>query len=132
MRIAQITDGTSNTLMVAERPPSPLGGIGSWSHDGYGQTASGVSNSQFPDYPNTASGDVATVAACFSTHPWQMGGPMDVNNVCSVLHIWSLHGGSGANFVMADGSVHFIPYSATALLLPLSTIAGGEVAPDVF
>jgi prepilin-type N-terminal cleavage/methylation domain-containing protein/prepilin-type processing-associated H-X9-DG protein len=126
VRIASITDGTSNTLMVGERPPSPLGGIGTWSAPETGQTASGVANSRFPSVLFLLPGDLPTTA-CLPT-PWELGGPMDINNPCSVLHMWSLHGGHGANFVMADGSVHFILNSSAALLPALATMAGGEVA----
>ena len=41
-----------------------------------------------------------------------------------------IHGGSP--FVLADGSVHFIKYSADAILPALGSRAGGEIAevPD--
>jgi prepilin-type processing-associated H-X9-DG protein len=35
----------------------------------------------------------------------------------------------GANFLFADGSVKFLPYSAAPLLPALATRNGGEVAP---
>ena len=51
---------------------------------------------------------------------------------CSFNHFWSMHTG-GANFVLADGSVRFISYSAaTTTLLQLSTYAGGEVVTGEF
>jgi prepilin-type processing-associated H-X9-DG protein len=43
-----------------------------------------------------------------------------------VFHFWSLHIG-GANFVFADGSVHFLPYSAAPILPALASRDGGEV-----
>jgi prepilin-type processing-associated H-X9-DG protein len=46
-------------------------------------------------------------------------------NGCDVNHFWSLHIG-GANFAFADGSVHFILYSAAAMLPALATRNGDE------
>ena len=39
---------------------------------------------------------------------------------------WSPHSG-GAHFLFADGSVHFLNYSAAPLLPALASRAGGEV-----
>ena len=57
--------------------------------------------------------------------------PGDFKNQCDAFHFWSPHPG-GANFAFADGSVHFLTYSADAILPALATRAGGEVAtvPD--
>jgi len=48
-----------------------------------------------------------------------------------VLHFWSLHPG-GANFLICDGSVHFIDYNAAPLMHALATRAGHEIVtvPD--
>ena len=46
--------------------------------------------------------------------------------MCSYNHIWSFHT-NGANFAFADGSVRFLPYSASQILIPLATRDGGEV-----
>ncbi|MEO2089144.1 MAG: H-X9-DG-CTERM domain-containing protein, partial [Gemmataceae bacterium] len=55
----------------------------------------------------------------------------DLSRKCDAFHFWSLHSG-GANFAFADGSVHFLNYSADAILPALATRAGGEVValPD--
>jgi prepilin-type processing-associated H-X9-DG protein len=43
-----------------------------------------------------------------------------------MFHFWSLHAG-GAQFLFADGAVHFLPYSAAHLLPALASRNGGEV-----
>ncbi len=53
-------------------------------------------------------------------------GPGRLDNPCDRLHLWSLHPG-GANFLFADGSVRFLPYSARNVLDALASIQGGEV-----
>lgn len=45
-----------------------------------------------------------------------------------MFQYWSLHGGGGANFAFADGSVHFLSYSAVEILPALATRSGGELA----
>jgi prepilin-type N-terminal cleavage/methylation domain-containing protein len=52
-RITNITDGTSNTIMVAERPPSPDRWYGWWSNGGYGDTVLGAAN-MGPFYDSSA------------------------------------------------------------------------------
>jgi len=51
--------------------------------------------------------------------------------MCDQFHFWSLHSG-GANFVFADGSVHYLPYSSDNIFPALATRAGGETVsiPD--
>jgi prepilin-type N-terminal cleavage/methylation domain-containing protein/prepilin-type processing-associated H-X9-DG protein len=119
--IAGITDGTSQTLLVGERPPSGDMNLGwPWfcgdgnTGDGEGDVVLGVREVNDPSN--------------FPQCPW---GPYHftpgrIDNTCDAFHFWSLHSG-GANFLFADGSVHFLGYSADGILPGLATRAGGEV-----
>jgi prepilin-type N-terminal cleavage/methylation domain-containing protein/prepilin-type processing-associated H-X9-DG protein len=126
IRIADVTDGTSNTLMVGERPPSADEALGWW-YAGEGQAKDG-------------SGDMVLGVREYNTgSPWGRGCPYGpyafragrVSNQCDAFHFWSLHPG-GAHFLFADGSVHFLSYSVDSLLPALSSRAGGEAVnlPD--
>jgi prepilin-type processing-associated H-X9-DG protein len=123
IRLADITDGTSNTLMVGERPPPATLQAGQWyPHLQSGGGAFGALRG--PDEA-LAEGSVADLSdACAG--PFRFG-PGRLDNPCDRYHFWSLHPG-GAHFLMADGSVHFLSYDAGAVLPALATRAGGEVA----
>ncbi|MBY0231006.1 MAG: DUF1559 domain-containing protein [Gemmataceae bacterium] len=122
IKMADITDGTSNTLLIGERPPGPNGDASGWFiHEG-------TSLSPF----------TTLMATDDYRHNWPDkgcpgpgapgGGPLRpgrLQNPCDRSHYWSLHP-RGANFAFADGSVRFLPYSANGLLPALSTRAGGE------
>jgi prepilin-type N-terminal cleavage/methylation domain-containing protein/prepilin-type processing-associated H-X9-DG protein len=125
VRFADIIDGTSNTLMVGERPPSTDGVLGWWyagegqSRDGSGDMVLGVLEENVSIYgPGCSRG------------PYHFG-PGIPNNQCDAFHFWSLHSG-GANFLFADGSVHFLAYSVDDVLPALATRAGREIVmlPD--
>jgi prepilin-type N-terminal cleavage/methylation domain-containing protein/prepilin-type processing-associated H-X9-DG protein len=123
-RVTDITDGTSNTMMLSEmsgRPrvwvagpkPSPTlpaktYGFGAWAHND------------------------AHYVSCFTGDGLVVPGPCVIN--CSNnFGIFSFHTG-GTNTIFADGSVHFLP-SATSLstVFGLITFAGGEVfSADAF
>jgi prepilin-type processing-associated H-X9-DG protein len=90
-------------------------------------------------YAGTGQSDDGSAAAVMSVRErvvsiWGFGclpGPYHftpgrLDNQCDAFHFWSLHSG-GANFLFADGSVRFPPYSADAVLPALATRAGGEV-----
>lgn len=119
VRFADITDGTSNTLMVGERPPSSDHRWGWW-YAGIGQEYDGSADSLLgvKDYRTTY-----RTPTC-PQGPYAFG-PDDLANDCSIFHFWSMHIG-GAHFLMADGSVRFLAYSAEPLLPALSTRQGGE------
>lgn len=128
IRFAQITDGASNTLAVGERPPSSDGWYGWW-YGGWGQDRNGsadmvlgVREKNYSDYP--------PVRASCPIGPYQYGLGRD-DNICDCLHFWSHHPG-GASFLFADGSVHFLPYSAASIMPALATRSGGEAVglPD--
>lgn len=118
---ADVTDGTSYTVAVGERPPSPDGWWGWW-YGGWGQRGDGAADmvlgvkeknySLWPDTRNCLVG------------PYEYG-PGNAKNMCDVFHFWSHHPG-GANFLFVDGSVHFLPYGARPMMRALATIAGGE------
>jgi prepilin-type N-terminal cleavage/methylation domain-containing protein len=129
IRIAEITDGTSNTLMVGERPPTADLAYGWWFvGDGYD--------------------DVGTGDVTLGSHEWQyysyelqpkyhcpaqlklgfQAGNM--NNNCDQAHFWSLHAGGG-NFAVADGSVRFLNYALPdSLFQALCTRGGGETVSE--
>jgi prepilin-type N-terminal cleavage/methylation domain-containing protein/prepilin-type processing-associated H-X9-DG protein len=118
VRFTDVTDGTSSTLMIGERPSGPDGSYGSW-YSEWGHTlcplaatlSAGTYNSWQPDGCGIVAGPLR---------------PGRLDDTCAVTHFWSLHR-NGANFAFADGSVRFLPNSASGILPALATRAGGEV-----
>jgi prepilin-type processing-associated H-X9-DG protein/prepilin-type N-terminal cleavage/methylation domain-containing protein len=120
IRLGDIADGASQTIMVAERPPPASFQAGVW-------------------YTNLVTDpDTGPDGTFRYGQPWMSGdrcaaagtrfGPGRLDNPCDRNHLWSLHRG-GANFAFADGSVRHLPHAADSVLPALSTRAGGEVIP---
>lgn len=104
--IGDISDGTSNTFMVGERDGGPVRNPGLWI---------GNENIYFMD---------PTMGLCQNNAARRLNG----------TSVWdgfgSMHTG-GANFLMADGSVHFISENIDGnLYMWLASRAGGEVAGE--
>jgi prepilin-type processing-associated H-X9-DG protein len=127
--LAWITDGTSNTILLAEDAGQPLNYIlgvaqpisvtgstvtgGSsdwgWADSGFPYSINGADPVTGAIIPNGGAGN----PACF----------INCNNNGEV---YSFHNG-GANVVFADGSVHFLTKSiSAATFAALCTSAGGE------
>jgi prepilin-type N-terminal cleavage/methylation domain-containing protein/prepilin-type processing-associated H-X9-DG protein len=132
VRIAEITDGTSNTLLVGERPPSADLDFGWWfAGDGYGPYGDGA---------DSGTGDCCLGARETDYYTWLNGHygcsvkklglqPGNLADNCDQAHFWSLHPG-GVNFLLADGSVRFVSYAFDTILPELCTRNGGEVLSD--
>lgn len=114
-----IRDGTSNTLMIGERPPSADMVFGWW-YAGWGQDKNGEGDMHIGT--RVRNNDRRSPECPIGPHEF---GPGRLSNQCDFLHFWSLHSG-GANFAFADGSVRFLRYSANDILPALATRAGGE------
>jgi prepilin-type N-terminal cleavage/methylation domain-containing protein/prepilin-type processing-associated H-X9-DG protein len=121
-----IPDGTSNTLLLGEQPfetGTNVNVVNLW-NAGNNDAIMGVANTSKLRETETATarfqqdgGPPCPGVAYF--------GPGDLNNKCHFNHLWSFHQG-GANFAFGDGSVRFLPYSASQILIPLATREGGE------
>ena len=120
--LMMIADGTSNTLLIGERPPGPseTGDWGWWA---------GRNDWDIITYPTVVQGDappssISGYKECNFPAVYSAG---SLDNPCDQNHFWSLHAGGG-NWAMADGSVQFIPYTVSpAVIDQLSTRDGGEV-----
>jgi len=122
VRLTEVTDGTSSTLMLGERTPRGKYFAGNWyalslpGSDDVAGSGGGLSllltAQPYPSY------------ICMSP-PFKFG-PGRVENPCDHFHFWSLHPG-GANFALCDGSVRFLRYAVEPLMAALGSRAGGEV-----
>ncbi len=120
VRLTDIRDGTSQTLLVGERPPSTDFFYGWW-YAGYGQDGTGSCDMVLGARERNTSPKL-TGSCPPGPYSYQSG---RLDNQCDQFHFWSLHSG-GAHFLFADGSVHFLSYSAAPLLPALATRSGGE------
>jgi prepilin-type processing-associated H-X9-DG protein len=123
VKIAQITDGTSNTLLVTERPWSIDYYWGWWYEFSVSDNIWGSQNLITGAFWGYSHPDGSSCGA----GPFLFGaGPNNVNDGCSYYYWWSPHDGGGANMLFADGSVRWVSYSASTVTLALSTYAGNE------
>jgi hypothetical protein len=120
LTLANITDGTSNTFFVGERPPSAdlyygwwFAGAG-WDGSGEGDVVLGARSYNY-----------ASSLGCSSSYVGFQ--PGNVKNSCDQVHFWSQHIGGG-NFLSGDASVRFTSYGANVILPQLCSRDGGEVA----
>jgi prepilin-type processing-associated H-X9-DG protein len=121
VRLTDIQDGTSSTLLAGERPPSDNYFFGWW----YSPSAP-VAGEAFLGVQSGKAAERQLLTQSCPGGPYQFSNGRLTNN-CDVYHFWSLHYG-GANFAFCDGSVRFLTYGAyNAILSDLATRAGGEV-----
>lgn len=121
--IPEITDGSSQTLLIGERPPAGRYLAGAWYTTSWAETAWRYDDYSFGRHAAMPADWPFNVGRCRG--PFHFG-PGRLANPCDFNHFWSLHPG-GAHFLFADGSVHFLTYSAASVMIPLATRAGGEV-----
>jgi len=117
-RITDVTDGTSNTMMVGERPPSTDLYYGWW-FAGAGWDA-GVGDVVLGAREVGYANSLGCPQSKLGLQPGRLTDP------CDQVHFWSQHSG-GANFLMGDGSVRFTTYANNAVLPQATTKSGGEV-----
>ena len=144
VKMAAITDGTSNTVIVGERPPSTSMVYGwMWAGSGdypyFGETDVVLGVREKIGLANVRPGVSLTGAAVNAQtdffRPGKINDPQDLER----YHFWSLHIG-GANWLYTDGGVRFITYGAgttfigtyngipdVTLLEALASRDGGEV-----
>ena len=128
VHMLKIADGTSNTLVVGERPPS--------NDLYYGWLWAGSGDSPYFGTTDVALG-VREVTSGSPNGPRDFFRPGQLNDPANIhrYHYWSLHP-TGGNFAFADGGVRYITYAAgttpvgngITLLEALASRDGGEVA----
>jgi prepilin-type N-terminal cleavage/methylation domain-containing protein/prepilin-type processing-associated H-X9-DG protein len=124
VKMTDILDGSSNTVMVGERPATDdlyygwwLAGTGDPPFFSAGDALLGVSETD----PNNQPEFVPEFY-----RPGELNDPSQRHR----WHYWSLHSG-GCNWLLADGSVRFLSYAAGKRILPaMATYRGGEVVNE--
>jgi prepilin-type processing-associated H-X9-DG protein len=118
---SSVTDGLSNTILVAERPPSFENRFGWW-YGGVGQDGRGSLDAHL----GVAELNFFYRGCGTGPHFMKRG---SFSDACSALHFWSPHG-DGANILLADGAVRMLTPPGNDVIQALGTRNGGEVAGD--
>ena len=115
-RIGDITDGTSNTLMVGERA----------SRIAYSSWTGALTGCEVKPNSPTTYGNGSAAVLCLG-HTGYAANEETPNNSLNFVEDFSSQHTGGVNFVFADGTVRFIPNSINpAVWEALGTRAGGE------
>jgi prepilin-type N-terminal cleavage/methylation domain-containing protein/prepilin-type processing-associated H-X9-DG protein len=126
VRIASITDGTSNTVMIAEGDGRPVGYNHARTIYNQGGPVDGVLN------PVNGGGGAWADPFSYAHLDGASADGIRGNGICLINctsnnEIYAFHPG-GANVLFADGSVHFVKESIDPrVVVYLITRAGGEV-----
>jgi len=137
VNFASIVDGTSNTFMIGERPPSADLFSGWWfagsgfDGSGIGDVMMGAREIRYAENNSGITSGTNLTACPIKYVGFQSG---NINNDCDQSHWWSLHPG-GANWTFGDGSARFVTYTIDSppqmtpksTLMQLVTRNGGEV-----
>jgi prepilin-type N-terminal cleavage/methylation domain-containing protein len=112
VKITMVTDGTSNTVAVGERPPSGDLYWGWWAYS---------DSDNILAHPNR---ETYTVGGCNGNELFRAETNPKRNG--AACHFWSFHPGGGM-WLMGDGSVRFVTYSQANVISQMASINGGEV-----
>jgi prepilin-type N-terminal cleavage/methylation domain-containing protein/prepilin-type processing-associated H-X9-DG protein len=133
VKLAMITDGTSNTLMMGEKNHRDA------DFDQWGSANSGLKMHQVSAWAWGGGRKGAAMLFCSSAVPinttirtLQPGSPTtpNIGNQDRRFNAWGSNHTGGANFLLSDGSVRYYRDSLTAqTLAALSTRNGNEVIP---
>jgi len=116
VNFASISDGSSNTLMVGERPPSVDLEFGWWfagagfDSSGVGDVTMGAREWRYAENlvpTGSSSGTLGGGSCPLSKVGFQAG---SIQDSCDQIHFWSWHPG-GANWTFGDGSARFMTYN---------------------
>ena len=116
VRIRDIVDGTSQTVIVGERPASSDLWYG-WLYGGLGQGGTGSADTVLGVVEQNRRLDRMMTPCALDRVPY---GPSSLDDPCHVLHFWAFHP-AGAHFLYADGHVERIAYEAEDVLRRAAT-----------
>jgi prepilin-type processing-associated H-X9-DG protein len=130
-RIADVTDGLSNTIFVGERsgdhsPSTWTGAVPGGRCPAWMAGQAVYSPPPGPAYDNADFGEALVLAHANATHLPSADFPIYDPDT-----FYSMHPGKGANFLFGDGSVRWLTNGINpAAFQALGTIAGGESPGD--
>ncbi len=121
--VAKVVAGLSKVTLVGERPPSSDRYYGRWTMTDF-DTVMANPNMEFSIIATDSEGN-----ACPSPGYFRQD---DVRNPCAATHFWSMHPGGGS-WLLGDGSVVFLEYSAATTVLPaMASIDGVDTSDSMY
>ncbi len=120
VKLTGITDGSSNTVAVGERPCTGDLYYG-WGFAPFG-TGAGDGDTVLGSQDTALASTMGDLTSNVGLKPQRE--PFNTAEIDGA-HFWSYHPG-GANFLFCDGTVHFLPYAANSIFPALCTRSGNE------